>query len=138
MTAPRAYRSLRGWLRHLRTTSRLAQIRPGVALTHELAAIDKRLDGEQAALFPQPGGHALPMVSEFMYCPLDCWRHAGVVASSKPMSRAAICPAANLSPRLTRSMSRAACAPPRRRASAAEIDEALVQARLAIEGPACV
>ncbi len=64
--APHAYRSLRGWLRHLATTGRLAQIRPGIALTHELAAIAKRLDGERAALFPQPGGHSMPVISGFM------------------------------------------------------------------------
>ena len=45
--------SLRGWLRHLGETDRLVAIRPGVALKHELAAIAKRLDGRQAAYFPQ-------------------------------------------------------------------------------------
>lgn len=56
-------RTLRGWLRRLHETGRLATARPGVALEYELAAIAKRLDGEQAVLFPQPGGHAMPVVS---------------------------------------------------------------------------
>ncbi len=61
-----SFTSLRDWLRHLALTDRLATMRPGVALVHELAAIAKRLDGTQAALFPQPGGHAMPVVSGFM------------------------------------------------------------------------
>ena len=64
MTA--AHTSLRSWLRHLAASDRLAAIRPGVALEHELAAIAKRLDGRQAALFPRPGGHSIPVVSGFM------------------------------------------------------------------------
>jgi 2,5-furandicarboxylate decarboxylase 1 len=56
-------RSLRGWLRRLHETGRLATARPGVSLKHELAAIAKRLDGRQAVLFPNPGGHAMPVVS---------------------------------------------------------------------------
>lgn len=61
-----SFTSLRDWLRHLALTDRLATMRPGVALVHELAAIAKRFDGTQAALFPQPGGHAMPVVSGFM------------------------------------------------------------------------
>lgn len=64
MTA--AHTSLRGWLRHLAASDRLAAIRPGVALKHELAAIAKRLDGRQAVLFPRPSGHPIPVVSGFM------------------------------------------------------------------------
>jgi 2,5-furandicarboxylate decarboxylase 1 len=60
------FRSLRSWLRHLAGTDRLAAVRDGVALQHELAAIAKRLDGRQAALFHRPGGHAMPVVSGFM------------------------------------------------------------------------
>ncbi len=60
------FRSLRAWLRHLAQTDRLASIREGVSLVHELAAIAKRLDGKQAALFRKPGGHAIPIVSGFM------------------------------------------------------------------------
>lgn len=57
---------LRGWLSHLSTTDRLAVIKPGAALEHELVAIAKLLDGRQAAYFPQPGGHSVPVVSGFM------------------------------------------------------------------------
>ena len=65
-THNQTFTSLRDWLRHLANTDRLAAIRPGVSLVHELAAIAKRLDGEQAVLFPQPGGHTIPVVSGFM------------------------------------------------------------------------
>ncbi len=57
------HRTLRGWLRRLHESGRLATARPGVALEHELAAIAKRLDGVQAVLFPGPGGHSIPVVS---------------------------------------------------------------------------
>lgn len=57
------HRSLRGWLRHLAATGRMAVMRENVGLKHELAAIAKRLDGEKAALFPRPGGHAIPVVA---------------------------------------------------------------------------
>lgn len=59
-------RDLRQWLAHLEATGRLAVIREGVPLTHRLAAIAKRLDGKQAAYFPRPGGHAVPVVSGFV------------------------------------------------------------------------
>lgn len=55
--------TLRGWLRRLHETGRLASTRPGVSLEHELAAIAKRLDGKKAIIFPGPGGHAMPVVS---------------------------------------------------------------------------
>lgn len=61
-----AFNSLRGWLRHLAATDRLAVARPGIGLKHQLAAVAKRLDGAQAVLFPQPGGHPMPVVSGFM------------------------------------------------------------------------
>ena len=61
-----AFTSLRAWLRHLAATDRLATARPGIGLTHALAAVAKRLDGHQAVLFPQPGGHSMPVVSGFM------------------------------------------------------------------------
>jgi len=64
--APPEFRSLRGWLRHLAATDRLALIRGGAALAHGLAAIAKNLDGRKAALFEQPGGRAIPVVSGFM------------------------------------------------------------------------
>lgn len=60
------FTSLRAWLRHLAASGRLAVARSGAKLKHELAAIAKRLDGRQAVLFPQPGGHAMPVVSGFM------------------------------------------------------------------------
>ncbi|HYH22906.1 MAG TPA: UbiD family decarboxylase [Azospirillum sp.] len=55
--------TLRDWLDHLAARDRLAIIRPGVALRHELAAISKRFDGTKATLFPCPDGHAIPVVS---------------------------------------------------------------------------
>jgi len=59
-------RDLRQWLAHLEASGRLAVIREGVPLEHRLAAIAKRLDGSQAAWFPKPGGHAIPVVSGFV------------------------------------------------------------------------
>jgi 2,5-furandicarboxylate decarboxylase 1 len=59
-------RDLRQWLAHLQDTQRLAVIREGVPLKHTLAAIAKRLDGTQAAYFPKPDGHAVPVVSGFV------------------------------------------------------------------------
>ncbi|MEM5327876.1 UbiD family decarboxylase [Paraburkholderia sp. JHI2823] len=58
--------SLRDWLAYLAKTGRVATIDKPVALEHELAAIAKRLDGERAAFFTQPHGHAMPVVSGFM------------------------------------------------------------------------
>jgi 2,5-furandicarboxylate decarboxylase 1 len=57
---------LRTWLAHLEATGRLAVIREGVPLKHRLAAIAKRLDGRQAAYFPRPAGHTVPVVSGFV------------------------------------------------------------------------
>lgn len=58
--------TLRDWLTHLAKTGRVATIDRSVALTHELAAIAKRLDGTQAAFFTKPGRHDVPVVSGFM------------------------------------------------------------------------
>lgn len=58
--------TLRGWLKTLAATERLAVAKDGVALKHELAAIAKRLDGLQAVFFPKPSGHDIPVVSGFM------------------------------------------------------------------------
>ena len=58
--------TLRRWLRHLAGSGRLVVARPGVKLTHQIAAIGKRMDASKAVLFPQPGGHAIPVVSGFM------------------------------------------------------------------------
>jgi 2,5-furandicarboxylate decarboxylase 1 len=57
---------LRNWLSHLGSTGRVAVVRERVKLKHQLAAIAKRLDGKQAAFFPSPDGHAVPVVSGFM------------------------------------------------------------------------
>lgn len=57
---------LRQWLAHLEATGRVAVMREGVPLQHALAAIAKRLDGQKAAYFPRPGGHAMPVISGFM------------------------------------------------------------------------
>lgn len=57
---------LRRWLEHLSESDRLAVIREGISLEHELAAIAKRLDGKQATFFPRPSGHPVPVVAGFM------------------------------------------------------------------------
>ena len=56
-------RTLRDWLDHLAARDRLAVIKPNTGLKFEVAAYAKRLDGLRATLFPQPGGHAIPVVS---------------------------------------------------------------------------
>ena len=61
-----AVSDLREWLYRLAATERLAVIRENVPLKHRLAAIAKRLDGKQAAFFPKPGGHNMPVISGFM------------------------------------------------------------------------
>lgn len=59
-------RSLRGWLKHLAATDRLAVAHEGVSLEYELAGIAKKLDGKQAVLFPKPAGHSVPVVSGYV------------------------------------------------------------------------
>jgi 2,5-furandicarboxylate decarboxylase 1 len=59
-------RDLRQWLAHLESTGRLAILRDGAPLEHRLAALAKRLDGHQAAYFPNAGGAGMPVVSGFM------------------------------------------------------------------------
>ena len=54
---------MRGWLRRLAATDRLAVARNGVSLIDELAAVAKKLELESAVLFPRPGGHAIPVVA---------------------------------------------------------------------------
>ncbi|MCH9671390.1 MAG: UbiD family decarboxylase [Gammaproteobacteria bacterium] len=56
-------RSLRDWLTHLEQTGRVARSRPGIPLKFTLAALAKRLDGIKATVFPEPGGHAVSIVS---------------------------------------------------------------------------
>lgn len=60
------FTDLRRWLAHLSESGRVAVMREGTPLRHTLAAIAKRLDGQQAAYFPRPDGHAVPVVSGFM------------------------------------------------------------------------
>lgn len=54
---------LRGWLTRLQTTGRLALADPGIDLRFGIAGVANRLDGDQATLFPRPGGHPVPIVS---------------------------------------------------------------------------
>jgi 2,5-furandicarboxylate decarboxylase 1 len=61
--APQPVRTLRDWLDHLAARDRLAVLKPNVGLKFELAAYAKRLDGQRATMFPQPGGHPIPVVS---------------------------------------------------------------------------
>lgn len=60
------FTDLRRWLAHLSDSGRVAVMREDTPLQHTLAAIAKRLDGLQAAYFPKPGGHPVPVVSGFM------------------------------------------------------------------------
>jgi 2,5-furandicarboxylate decarboxylase 1 len=57
------FSSLREWLSYLAETGRVAEAKPRAALKFEVAAIAKRLEGQQATLFPSPDGHAVPVVS---------------------------------------------------------------------------
>lgn len=66
MTSNSPHTDLRRWLAHLADTGRLAVVRDGTPLKHQLAAIAKRLDGKQAAYFPNPADHVVPVVSGFM------------------------------------------------------------------------
>jgi 2,5-furandicarboxylate decarboxylase 1 len=61
--APQPIRALRDWLDHMAARDRLAVVRPEIDLHFQLAALVKRWDGRRATLFPQPGGHRLPVVS---------------------------------------------------------------------------
>ena len=60
---PAAVSSLRDWLDRLDSNGRLARAKPGIPLEYTLAAIAKRLDGEKAVLFPEPGGHPVSVIS---------------------------------------------------------------------------
>lgn len=55
--------TLREWLDHLAANNRLTVIKPEKSLNFELASIASKLDGDQATLFPAPGGHPIPVVS---------------------------------------------------------------------------
>jgi 2,5-furandicarboxylate decarboxylase 1 len=54
---------LRNWLQRLVATDRLVVAREGVSLIDELAAVAKKLELENAVLFPRPSGHAIPVVA---------------------------------------------------------------------------
>jgi 2,5-furandicarboxylate decarboxylase 1 len=58
-----AHPDLRGWLRWLAATDRLAVARNGVSLIDDLAAVANRLENECAVLFPSPGQHTIPVVA---------------------------------------------------------------------------
>jgi 2,5-furandicarboxylate decarboxylase 1 len=60
------FTDLRAWLDHLAKSGRLVATKKNVNLKHELAAIAKKLDGKSGVLFPNPGGHNIPVVSGFM------------------------------------------------------------------------
>ena len=59
-------RDLREWLTHLSATDRLAVAKPGLGLQHELAAVSDRLEKDKAVLFPEPGGHSVPVVANLL------------------------------------------------------------------------
>lgn len=58
-----AVTTLRDWLDRLAATDRLTVSRPGIALTHGVAAVANRLDGKKASFFPHPDGHPGSVVS---------------------------------------------------------------------------
>ena len=64
-TAITPFNDLRSWLQHLTNTDRMAVVREGMGLKHELAAVAKRLDGTHAAYFPKPDGHNISVISGF-------------------------------------------------------------------------
>jgi len=55
--------TLRAWLQRLGETGRAGMAKGGIGLEHELAAVAKRLDGDKAVIFPQPGGHDVSVFS---------------------------------------------------------------------------
>ena len=59
----KAFQSLREWIEHLQNSDRLVSAKPGIPLKYTLAAVAKKLDGEKAVLFPNPGGHSISVVS---------------------------------------------------------------------------
>nr|WP_255699808.1 UbiD family decarboxylase [Jiella avicenniae] len=54
---------MRGWLKRLEETGRLAIARPETALHFTLAGIANRNDGDRATIFPNPSGHSGTVVS---------------------------------------------------------------------------
>ena len=59
-------RDLRQWLTQLSDSDRLAVAKPGMGLNHELAAVAKRLENDKAVLFPSPGQHGVPVVTNLL------------------------------------------------------------------------
>lgn len=55
--------ALRPWLAHLEATGRLAIMKPGIKLKHELGGIANRLDGRKATLFPAAGDSNISVIS---------------------------------------------------------------------------
>ena len=62
-TGEAAHPDLRDWLCQLVSADRLAVTHKGVSLIDELAAIAKKLENERAVLFPEPGGHKIPVIA---------------------------------------------------------------------------
>ena len=58
-----AHPDLRDWLQRLAAADRLAVAKKGLSLIDELAAVAKTLENERAVLFPEPGGHTIPVVA---------------------------------------------------------------------------
>jgi 2,5-furandicarboxylate decarboxylase 1 len=58
-----AHPDLRDWLQRLAVADRLAVAKKGISLIDELAAVAKTLENDRAVLFPEPGGHAIPVVA---------------------------------------------------------------------------
>lgn len=81
--AQRPVTTLRDWLDRLAETDRLAVIRPGKGLRHEVAAISKWFDGTKATYFPRPDGHAIPVVSGLL-------GHRGWIAEAMGTSPAGV------------------------------------------------
>jgi 2,5-furandicarboxylate decarboxylase 1 len=63
MAGHNAEPDLRSWLQQLASTDRLAVARTGVSLIDELAAVSKRLENDNAVIFPSPGQHPIPVVA---------------------------------------------------------------------------
>jgi len=63
MAGHNAEPDLRSWLQQLASTDRLAVARAGVSLIDELAAVSKRLENDNAVIFPSPGQHPIPVVA---------------------------------------------------------------------------
>jgi 2,5-furandicarboxylate decarboxylase 1 len=55
--------ALRPWLAHLEATGRLAIMKPGIKLKHELGGIANRFDGRKATLFPAAGDSDISVIS---------------------------------------------------------------------------